>query len=301
MLVIDHEDNPAAYYRLGLIESYKQNYQSAESFFKKALSKNNLLVDVFTALVSIYVIEKKYNTAHEMIKELLEKSKDKVVTKAVVYLLEARLFMAQKNMERAIDACNKSILANPDYLQPYLLLAKLFFDQDKKDLAIKEYKLLLEKKPELTTPHMMLGIIYDSEDNHKKASKHYEAALKINPEFAPAANNLAYFLANYIPDLDLALKYARIAKEKLPENPAVMDTLGFIYLKKGLYGNAVNEFLDCSKKVPNNPVVYYHLGLAYSKKGDKEKAIDALRTALNLNKDFKEINDAKQLLSILEE
>ncbi len=74
-------------------------------------------------------------------------------------------------------------------------------------------------------------------------------------------------------DVNEAFKYAKLAKEKSPENPGIMDTMGLAYYNKELYGNAVNEFLDSLQKLPDNAEIHYHLGMAYNKKGDLEKAI----------------------------
>ncbi|MFN2359363.1 MAG: tetratricopeptide repeat protein, partial [Desulfotignum sp.] len=136
--------------------------------------------------------------------------------------------------------------------------------------------------------------------DHDKAMAHYKKALEINPEFAPAANNLAYLLLTTTDQYDEALRLARIAKSKLPEDPGIMDTLGLAYYKKELYGNALNEFLDSVKKIPDHPVVNYHLGLTYHKRGDRAQAIASLTKALELSDQFDGADNARQLLSELE-
>jgi tetratricopeptide (TPR) repeat protein len=99
--------------------------------------------------------------------------------------------------------------------------------------AIDQYTAILEKDPNQAGPHMLLGTIYDMQKQFDMSEKHYRAALDINPQFAPAANNLAYLLSSREGDIDEALKFAQVAKEKLPDDPSVMDTLGWIYYKKG--------------------------------------------------------------------
>ena len=146
---------------------------------------------------------------------------------------------------------------------------------------------------------MMLGVIYDSEKKYQEAESHYRTALDINPEFIPAANNLAYLLVAQDKDLNEALSLAQKAKEKLPKNPAVMDTLGWIYYKKGAYDMAVLELSDSLEKLPKHPVVRYHLGLALYKKGDKAKAKAELEKALELKKDFEGAEEARKLLKKL--
>jgi tetratricopeptide (TPR) repeat protein len=89
------------------------------------------------------------------------------------------------------------------------------------------------------------------------------------------------------------LKFAQVAKEKLPDDPSVMDTLGWIYYKKGLYGNAVQEFSDSLEKLPENATVHYHLGAALLKKGDKARAKLSLEKALALDDNFDGAKDAR--------
>jgi tetratricopeptide (TPR) repeat protein len=144
---------------------------------------------------------------------------------------------------------------------------------------------------------MLLGTIYDMQKRFDLSEKHYRAALDINPQFAPAANNLAYLLSSREEDIDEALNFARIAKEKLPDDPSVMDTLGWIYYKKGLYGNAAREFSDSLEKLPENATVNYHLGAALFQKGEKPRAKTYLEKALALDKDFDGADDARRMLS----
>ena len=94
-------------------------------------------------------------------------------------------------------------------------------------------------------------------------------------------------------------KYAKIAKEKFPDDPAIMDTLGLAYYKKQLYGNAVGEFSESLKSIPDNPIVHYHLGLAYNKKGDVALSKKELSKALELNNKFPGAQKAQTLLAEL--
>ena len=78
-----------------------------------------------------------------------------------------------------------------------------------------------------------------------------------------------------------------------------MDTLGWIYYKKGLYDSAIGEFTDSLAKIPENPMVHYHLGMAYYKKGNAERARVALEKALSLGDTFDGADEAKRVLAEL--
>ena len=65
-----------------------------------------------------------------------------------------------------------------------------------------------------------------------------------------------------------------------------MDTLGLVYLKKGLIDSAGQRAQDSAAKLGDNPTVRYHLGLAYHLQGNADLARQELRAALDLNKPF---------------
>jgi Flp pilus assembly protein TadD len=99
--------------------------------------------------------------------------------------------------------------------------------------------------------------------------------------------------------LNLALQYAQAAKAKLPSQPEVNDTLGWIYQKKGLSGLAVPPLEDAVAKEPKNAGYLYHLGAAYAGTGDKTKARAALDKALNLGLSAADAAAAKRVLDAL--
>ena len=120
----------------------------------------------------------------------------------------------------------------PNLLRPYYSLAGIYLKEQKADKAIDQFKSLLQVNPRQAAPNMMIGVIYDSQKKFDLSEKYYRAALEVNPRFAPAANNLAYILAEGNRDLNDALKYAQTAKEQMPDDPSVMDTLGWVYYRR---------------------------------------------------------------------
>ena len=81
----------------------------------------------------------------------------------------------------------------------------------------------------------------------------------------------------------MALQLATSAKQRLPDDPSVDDTIGWIYYKKDLPSLAVRPLEDSLKKRPDVAEVLYHLGMTYAKLGDKVKARETLERALKLD------------------
>ena len=144
---------------------------------------------------------------------------------------------------------------------------------------------------------MLLGILYDVKKQYDLSETQYRLALSVKPGFGPAANNLAYLLAIQDKRIDEALDLAKQAKDTLPADPRVMDTLGWIYYKKGLYDNAINEFSQSLEKIPHNAVVHFHLGLAFHKKGQNKSARRELEKALHLDGNFDGSIEAMRVLA----
>jgi Flp pilus assembly protein TadD len=184
-------------------------------------------------------------------------------------------------------------------MRAYYSLAGLYLKEGKAEKALEQFNTLLAVDPKQVGPHMLIGVIYDSLGKFDLSEKHYRAALEIDPQFAPAANNLAYILAEGDRDLNDALKFAQIAKAKLPEDPSVMDTLGWVYYRRGIYDLSIAEFRGSLAKAPDNPTVAYHLGLAYAKKGETDNARAELRRAIALNPEFPEAAAAEKMLAEL--
>ena len=86
---------------------------------------------------------------------------------------------------------------------------------------------------------------------------------------------------------------------RLPDNAAVADTVGYVYLKRQDPAKAIPQFERSIQKDPKNPVYQYHLGIALAAAGDPVKARRALEEALRLNPSFAGADDARKKLSSL--
>jgi Flp pilus assembly protein TadD len=109
----------------------------------------------------------------------------------------------------------------------------------------------------------------------------YLGIAKAHPEDATVLNNTAYLLADMGGDLDEALRMAKSALEKSPQQPAYVDTIGYVYLKQGQKDSAMKTFDTLVRKYPHFAAFRYHLGLTYFEKGDKASARRELQTALS--------------------
>jgi len=125
----------------------------------------------------------------------------------------------------------------------------------------------------------MAGMILRQQGKNDLARARYEQALGLDPNAATAANNLAWMLAESGQELDRAVDLAKIATAASPDNPVVIDTLGWAWLKKGEAQLAIPLFQRCVALDSSNGWYHYHLGLAYDRAGDSDRARASLERA----------------------
>ncbi|MGZ4788712.1 MAG: tetratricopeptide repeat protein [Terriglobales bacterium] len=116
----------------------------------------------------------------------------------------------------------------------------------------------------------------------KKAAATYERALRAGEDTGVAANNIAWLYAEHNVQLDRALSLAQSAAHVSPNNPAVLDTLGYVHLQRREYSDAVKLFETAAritKDMASLPEYRYigqqvrkHLRVAYMLSGQTEAA-----------------------------
>ena len=66
----------------------------------------------------------------------------------------------------------------------------------------------------------------------------------------------------------------------LRETPQIIDTLGWVYYKRGLSKSAIEQFQKAIQREPNSGFYHYHLGLAFMQAGDNVRGRTTLEQAL---------------------
>jgi tetratricopeptide (TPR) repeat protein len=137
---------------------------------------------------------------------------------------------------------------------------------------------------------MQMASIYQRKKMPEKAIESYEALLKAKGTYPPAENDLAYLYAEMNQNMDRALALAQKAVEKMPKNPAVADTLGYVHLKRGALPLAKKYFDEAIVKFPEQPYFHFHLAMVLQQQGKNNEALATLQKAeeLGLGKTEKE-------------
>jgi len=123
--------------------------------------------------------------------------------------------------------------------------------------------------------YMFLGDNYNELHDYKNSYLYYDKVLEINPENSVVLNNYAYYLSLRGSDLPKAEKMAAKAVGIDPDNPANLDTYGWVLYKMGKYAEA--EVLIMKAITIDNErddTLLEHYGDILFRLGRKKEAVD---------------------------
>lgn len=289
-------ENAAAFYHSGLMYMAKRQYDVAQENLSKARKINPSSMDVFGSTVRCYTLQNDPLKALALCDEQFAYV-DTPVDVSTVHGVMGGLYLKTGDLDKAQAAYRESISKNPKTTRPYYGLAEVYQRKGETDRVLEQFKLAADKNKNDPLPHVIMGILNESKGDVETSKECYRNALAIRKDIVAAANNLAYILAEENQEIDEALELARVAKTNASDDPSIMDTLGLVYYRKGLYESAISEFKDSLEKLPENAVVNYHLGLALHASGNIEKAKQSLVKALELSPDFKGADEARGILA----
>jgi tetratricopeptide (TPR) repeat protein len=230
---------------------------------------------VCTGLAVAYLHLKQYDKAREVLNEGLRLVPDSRMLLGQLADTEA----LAGHYDLAIDQLQKLLSSDPKSVNLRQRMAEVYELKGDHSNEIAYYREASELAPNDLGAALSLADALVRAGRTNEARSQFEKVVKTHPENAPALNNAAFFLADSGGDLDEALRLAKHALEKIPGQPGFSDTVGYIYLKKGLNESAVQTFTNLARKYPH-AIFLYHLGMALYMKGDKPAARKALQSAL---------------------
>lgn len=123
----------------------------------------------------------------------------------------------------------------------------------------------------------------------------YRGLLRAHPDDPLAMNALADLLGE-AGELDEALSLVERAARMQPENGMILDTYGWVLLKRDERARALEVLREADRRLSDHPIVLYHLGVAEQANGDPVAARRHLGRALALSDSFPGADHARELL-----
>lgn len=176
--------------------------------------------------------------------------------------LEATVLIDEKKFEDAKTMLNSAVGAYPNNVQ--LLFLRSVLSQEVNDLALMETDL--------------------------------RKIILLEPQSPMAYNSLGYTLADRTDRYEEAHELIRKAAELAPDDPAILDSLGWVQYKLGMYEEA-RDNLDRAFKLYPDAEVAAHLGEVLWVMGDRSAATRIWRNALQTQPDSVHVRNTMQRLN----
>lgn len=121
----------------------------------------------------------------------------------------------------------------------------------------------------------------------------FQNSLRLDPNNHNALNNYAYYLSLRNENLEEALEMSKRAVRIEPKNSSYLDTLGWIYYKKGDFEIALEYIQQAAEAGDASAEIYEHLGDVYKALGDETKAREWWEKAFELDPERIHLNNSQ--------
>jgi tetratricopeptide (TPR) repeat protein len=265
-----------AHLQLAVVDMGEKKFKDAEDGFRKLYESNPKDLRSLFGLAECYLAQQKQAQALELIQKEAARNPGRDQLTLALANVAARTGKA----DLAIQQFEALIAKRPNDAFLHMRLGEIYRRAGKLDLSASHFRKAIQLAPDQPAPKLQLALQLDEQGQRKEARQLYEQLLKTQPDNVVVLNNLAYIMAESGTELDQALTLAQRAKQAMPDEINVADTLGWIYIKKNFSDNAINIYRDLTRRQPERSTFHYHLGMALFQKGDRTQAKQALLTAL---------------------
>jgi len=242
------EADAGVYYYLGRLKQEKEDFPSAEEYFRKSLALSDTLIDSWVNLALVVNEQKRYGDAIGVMADAMA---------SVPQDSNAILFFAS-----AIHAQNERF-----------------------DLARDGYLRLMASEPDNIGVRFNLGSSYERLGQFEEAEQEFEWIIDKEPENALALNYLGYMYAEKGIKLEKAMKLIERALLIDPDNGAYLDSYAWVLYKMERYEEALVQMNKAVQNDSDDPAIYDHQGDIYLALNQEDLARKSWTKALELKPD----------------
>lgn len=259
-------------------------FDAAENLFYKALEiRSDDNSDIYYFLARTHEENKNYSMAISYYNKYYAFSKESNILVHIGYI-----YGTQGKYSRAYDYFLKAVKNDPENPGAYFFWGLVQIWEGKNSTARDNILRAISIKNDEETYYFYLAVAYEKLNEIDKSIANLKLAINYNKNSARSYNYLGYIYADKNINIDEGLTLVQKALEIEPDNGAYLDSLGWIYYRKGDYVSALKNLLLAEEKLEEagtpDYVVYDHLGDTYLKIDNKIKAVYYWEKAVKLEK-----------------
>lgn len=248
------------------------------------LEKVRLLIDL-----------EEYKQANQLLKGIKSKNADN----PNFWLVNALYNDAVDDRQQATQDLIEALSLDIDFHQALVLLYEFALRGGDKPIFVTQANNVINNAKDGILAKNLLAQYYFIQRDFEQASQMYKSLLADNATFnRPNVYNKLAIMA-LESDLSQAETYIWQAFELNDSNPDVLDTLGWVLVRKGSAEEGLGYLRKAYARDSNNPEIRYHLGYALAQMGRSKEAIVELEQAVAAQRPFFNRSKAQELLDTL--
>jgi tetratricopeptide (TPR) repeat protein len=278
-LMKERPDDQQVKVYVAALDLQSQDYRHGETLLLSIYKPGSQDLEPLAGLIQLYTLQRRPDKALKLLEDELGRNPGSVpVHRLMAATAErlGRLDIAQQNNEWLRSA-------NPKSADAYASLGNIYRLKGDVGNALSSYETARQLAPDDPLVLGWLGALQIAAGKEAEAIAPLRTNLANNPDDIVTLNNLAFALAETSTNLDEAMALANKALAESPNHPGIKDTLGWIYVKKGLNDSAIQIYNSLILKYPKEPAFHYHLGVALFQEGKLADAKAQLTIALSNN------------------
>lgn len=220
---------------------------------------------------------------------------------------DARLRLAYRyknknNLEKAKDSLLQAIKRDPKVLEFYQYLSGIYERAGDFKSAVKVLDRAKKYFPSDPNLFLTIGTLYDKIGDYDKAISAMKEVIKLDPKNAFALNYVGYMLLESGGNIEEAEDMLQEAVQQKPGDGYIVDSLGWLYFKKGDYTKAYLLVKRALEFLPNEPTILKHMGEIYLVRGEKAQALKHFKKALDSfqKKESVNVEEVQETVQLIE-
>ena len=211
---------------------------------------------------------------------------EKIGNKSPLYpdaqLRLAGMDMRQNHIQRAERRLRDVLKEKPEMMEAYALLSSIHLNQKRYQQLLDESEPLLSRED--LSPQLLFNraIAFEQMGNYAQTEAMLKRILERHRNHSDSLNFLGYIYAVQGVNLDEAEDMIRRALKQKPDDGYYLDSLAWVFYKRGDYAKALEIQGKAIEQIPDDPVMHEHLGDMFWRSGDEEGARRAWRKAIDL-------------------
>lgn len=150
-------------------------------------------------------------------------------------------------------------LAEPNSLRQNYVVGALMRRAGRMQRSIPLLERALQLAPQDDGVLYDLAVARESLRDYRGAAAALEELVRLKPDDAHVLNFYGYLLADQGWELQRAEALITRALAQEPDNPAYLDSLGWVWYRLGRYDDALGKLVDASNRLQDDPTILEHL------------------------------------------